>query len=237
MEGCLSTLIKLMILGGLFVLGLVGGYFYYVGFFDPQLVKFALDGMPKIKVEEAIPLIDATATPEAAFTNPAATDKKWVRWRGSISETRSIAPDLTQLTLLTSSAPRRTVVVFVDHQRAPIDGRVSDEIEVIGWSRRTLVLSEDREGHRYPQVLALKVTKLTPVVPASAASTDADGELTAHGAESMPEPSPSPSAAAPAPVANAAPPPSTHAPAPAPHSSHAASPHPRPVAPGKTGPP
>ena len=52
MEGCLSTLIKLLILGGLFIVGLVGGYFYYLGAFDAQLVKLALDGMPKLKVEE-----------------------------------------------------------------------------------------------------------------------------------------------------------------------------------------
>src|SRR5437762_2434437 len=100
MEGCLSTLIKLMILGGLFVAGLVGGYFYYAGFFDPQLMRFAIDGMPKLKYEEVVPLIDATATPDLALANPSATDRKWVRWRGSISETRSVAPDLTQLTLL-----------------------------------------------------------------------------------------------------------------------------------------
>lgn len=195
MEGCLSTLIKLMILGGLFIVGLVAGYFYYVGYFDPQLVRFAFDGMPKLKYEEIVPLLDAAATPEAAFANPNATDRKWVKWRGSLSETRTISNDLTQLTLLTSATPRRTVVVFVDLRLASIDARVGDEMEVVGWSRKTLVLSEDREGHRYPQVLAVKLTKIVAPAPAPQPSPDADGESTAHGAEPEASPSPAPSPA------------------------------------------
>lgn len=190
MEGCLSTLIKLMILGGLFIVGLFAGYLYYVGYFDPQLVRFAFDGMPKLKYEEVVPLIDPTATPEAAFANPNATDRKWVRWRGTVSETRSIPQELTQLTLLTSATPRRTVVVFADVRLAAVDARVGDELEVVGWSRKTLVLSEDREGHKYPQVLAVKITKIVPVAPTPSASPDAEGELTAHGAEPAASPSP-----------------------------------------------
>lgn len=197
MEGCLSTLIKLIILGGLFCVGLVGGYFYYQGLFDQYLVGWAFEKMPKVTVEQASKSVDAQATPEAAYRDLSAVDARFVLWRGQVSESRALGPDLTALTVLTSQAPRRVAMVYVARSLQTLSLRLGDEVEVLGWLKKTLVMAEDREGHRYPQVLALSVRKLD----AKAAPGEGDpGEgATAHGAEPGADASPGPSPSAPPP--------------------------------------
>jgi hypothetical protein len=190
-EGCLSNLIKLIILGGLFCVGLVAGYFYYQGAFDAYLVAYAFDKMPRVPVEQATKAVDAAVTPEAAYKDLGAVDARYVLWRGQVSETRSLAHDLTAVTLLTNEAPRRVAMVFVTKPLQSIGVRLGDDVEVLGWLKKTLVMSEDREGRRYPQILALSVTK----VQARGAPEADPGETTAHGAEPAPDGSPAPSPA------------------------------------------
>ena len=227
MEGCLSALIKLLILAGLFLVGLVTGYLYYLGTFDVYLVRRAFGNLQKLSADDAGKLVDAQASPANAYPEPSALEGRWVRWKGTITE----APpkgEYTQLSVVSADAARKLFVVFVDKPLEGVGAIVGDEVEVLGLVRRTWVLTEDREGHKYPQVLANSVKKLVAPRPGSAAAGGEDGEV-AHGAEPAASPSPGGSTAPPASASPPAPAPSAHPspakPAPA-HASPAQGPRP-----------
>src|SRR5262249_22651038 len=77
-------------------------------------------------------------------------------------DVRTIGTKYTALTLLTRLEPRQTEIVFYDQPFADTKIRIGDTIEVLGVLRELSVVSEDREGHPYPQVLALQVLKVAP---------------------------------------------------------------------------
>jgi len=193
MEGCLSALIKLLILAGLFLVGLVTGYLYYLGTFDGYLVKRSFGGMPKITADEAAKLVDPKATPGVAFADPASVDGRWVLWRGTITESTPKG-DYTQLTLISSDSSRKQFVVFSDRGLEKSDAVVNDELEVLGMVRRTFVLTEDREGHRYPQVVAISVKKISAPPPSAGGGGELDGEVAASPGAASPGSGPAPSA-------------------------------------------
>lgn len=194
MEGCLTGLIKLIILAGLFCLGLVAGYMYYQGVFDPPLVNWAYQQIGDVSPAEASRRVDPLATPELAASDFSKVDRRYVRWRGQISEIRNLTPTLTGLNLLAGAEPRRMTVVFANRPLDSLGVRVGDEVEVLGYARRLLVPSEDREGHRFPQVLALEVKKVDRGAPAGA-SPPATGEASPGPS---PGPVPSPASTSPA---------------------------------------
>jgi len=167
MEGCLSTLVKLLILAGLFIAGLFIGYFYYQGIFDGPLVEYSFRRVEKLSPEDALRRVDATLTVEQAAKNLSRVDRRWVLWTGLYSDTRVLSQTLNALTVRTTGESKRVFVAFCDQSMANTGIHVGDTIEVLGIVRRLWVASEDREGRQYPQVLAIRVRKVTPVPEAS----------------------------------------------------------------------
>jgi hypothetical protein len=160
MEGCLTALIKMMILGFLFLVGLVLGYLYYQGTFDPPLVRYHFGQIEGVTSDRAASAVDAAATPELASRDFSKVDGKYVQWVGQVAEFKPLAPDLAFLSILTSEEPRRVAVVFTNKSLEPLSLRIGDRLEVLGLARRLLVPSEDREGQRFPQVLAVRLRKV-----------------------------------------------------------------------------
>ncbi|MBI4862575.1 MAG: hypothetical protein HY815_20300 [Candidatus Riflebacteria bacterium] len=164
MDGCLTTLIKLFILGLLFVSGLVMGYLYYQGVFDPYLVEYTLRRLDPVAPEEAEKRVDARATVEDACRNFSLVDRRYVVWPGTLTDSRALTTELTTLTIRSASESRRLFVAYYSGSFENLGIRLGDQIEVLGQARKVWVPAEDREGRPYPQVIAIRVRKgsLTP---------------------------------------------------------------------------
>jgi hypothetical protein len=160
MEGCLSTLIKLLILGALFVVGHVLGHMYLQGAFDSYLLDHSFKSVIGITVGDATKRVDIQATPDVAHRSQEMVEGKVVLWQGQFFEVRTIGTRYTALSLLTHVEPRQIEIVFYNQPLADSGIRIGDTIEVLGVARKLLVVSEDREGHPYPQILALQVKKI-----------------------------------------------------------------------------